>query len=573
MSASQQDNRPWNGWGDKDKSLALSADGIAYIKRQVGTAPPLANATLEQALASVPESKLAPNPLYSLDRELRLRHARGQSLPDWLAMKSGRFEVFPDAVAFPRSSEEIRQLMTAAKQQGWQLIPYGGGTSVVGHITPCASDKPIVTVSLSKINRLLDLDRVDQIATFGAGVNGPFLEAQLQAHGYTLGHFPQSFELSTLGGWVVTRSSGQQSLKYGRIENLFAGGQIETFNGSVDIPTLPASSAGPDWRQLVLGSEGHLGILTEAKVKISRLPEEEFFGVAFMPNWQQGIDCAREIIQQRLPLSMLRVSNTVETTTQLFLSASESQRQWLSRLLKLRGVGDDKCMLVYGITGDKRANRAHYRQLKRLLRQFGGVNTGQHLGKKWAQKRFTFPYLRETLWQMGYAIDTLETATNWSNVAPLTEKIESSLRSGLEPFGSKAHVFTHLSHLYGDGASIYTTYLFPVADSYDETYRRWQRLKQSTSRLIVDNNATISHQHGVGADHAPYLPREKGEHVITSLRHCFDYFDPEQQLNPGKLFKALDNTPPSSTSEANTHQSSSPDASVQQELQLTESSQ
>ncbi|MCG9731505.1 FAD-binding oxidoreductase [Shewanella sp. Isolate13] len=542
MDRAARDNRQWNGWGDKDRSLALSADGAAFITELLGESQPLPIATLEEVLAKVPASRLEESELYTTDPEVRLRHARGQSLPDWLAMKSGEFNLFPDGVAFPRSSEEIRALIDAAKQQEWQLIPYGGGTSVVGHITPCESDKPVVTISMSKMNRLLALDRVSQLATFGAGVKGPFLESQLQAHGYTLGHFPQSFELSTLGGWVVTRSSGQQSLHYGRIENLFAGGEIETLEGKVDIPTLPASSAGPDWRHLVLGSEGHLGILTEAKVRVSRVPEQEFFGVAFMPNWQQGIACAREVIQQGLPLSMLRLSNSIETKTQLFLSASQTQRHWLGKLLSLKGVGDDRCMLVYGITGDKRDNRQRYKRLKGIISQFKGVNTGQSLGKKWAHKRFAFPYLRETLWQMGYAIDTLETATNWSNIEPLTEKIEQSLKGGLAEFGSQVHVFSHLSHLYSDGASIYTTYLFPVAKTYEQTYRQWQKLKSTTSKLIVESHGTISHQHGVGGDHAAYLATEKGDRVVDSLQDYFNGFDPKGQLNPGKLFKAI-NTP------------------------------
>ncbi|MBW8182790.1 FAD-binding oxidoreductase [Shewanella nanhaiensis] len=546
MGKSQQDNRQWNGWGDREKSLALTADGASFITETLGLATPLPVATLDEVLAKVPKSRLDESDLYTCDAEVRVRHARGQSLPDWLAMKSGEFNLFPDGVAFPRSSEDIRILMAEAKEQGWQLIPYGGGTSVVGHITPTVSDKPVLTISMSKMNRLLDLDRVDQIATFGAGVKGPFLESQLQAQGFTLGHFPQSFELSTLGGWVVTRSSGQQSLGYGRIENLFAGGEIETFEGKVDIPTLPASSAGPDWRQLVLGSEGHLGILTEAKVRVSRLPEEEFFGVAFMPNWQQGIACAREAVQLGLPLSMLRVSNSIETHTQLYLSANQTQRHWLTKLLSLKGVGDDKCMLVYGITGDKKSNKQSYKRLKAVISQFNGVNTGQSLGKKWAHKRFAFPYLRETLWQMGYAIDTLETATNWSNIAPLTEKIEQSLREGLadssespDALQSKVHVFSHLSHLYSDGASIYTTYLFPVSATYEETFARWQTLKSTTSQLIVESSGTISHQHGVGGDHAAYLVREKGERVVDSLQNYFNAFDPSGQLNPGKLFKGI----------------------------------
>ncbi|MGF1761462.1 FAD-binding oxidoreductase [Photobacterium sagamiensis] len=540
MSSRDISQRRWNGWGQAGQEMALTADGAHFLRQTLGDGQPLASADWEQVMAQVPESRLPPSGLYSIKCEDRIRHARGQSLPDWLAMKSGDFTIFPDAVAFPTCSEQVRQLLAQAKQNGWDLIPYGGGTSVVGHINTHRSERPVLTVSMVKMNRLLDLDRDDQIATFGAGVAGPFLEAQLQAHGYTLGHFPQSFELSTLGGWIVTRSSGQQSLRYGRIENLFAGGKLETFNGTINIPTVPASSAGPDWRQLLLGSEGRLGILSEAKVKVSRLPQQEIFGVAFLPNWPQGMRCVRELIQQKLPLSMLRLSNSEETRTQLFLSATATQRQWLSRLMALKGIGDNKTMMVYGITGNRLSNRSVYRELKQTIRHFGGFNTGQPLGKKWAHKRFTFPYLRETLWQRGYVVDTLETATNWSNIPSLIEKIEHNLRHGLEKFGEKVHVFTHLSHLYSDGGSIYTTYVFRVADSYQETHQRWQTLKHSTSQIIVDNQATISHQHGVGLDHAPYLEQEKSELVIASLKRSFEFFDPEKQLNPGKLFNDLE---------------------------------
>ncbi|MFC1502854.1 FAD-binding oxidoreductase, partial [Pseudomonadota bacterium] len=282
MSSWDISQRRWNGWGKAGQEMALTADGAHFLGQTLGDGQPLASADFEQVMTQVPESRLPPSGLYSIKCEDRIRHARGQSLPDWLAIKSGDFTIFPDAVAFPTCSEQVRQILAQARKNSWDLIPYGGGTSVVGHINTHSSERPVITVSMVRMNRLLDLDRDDQIATFGAGVAGPFLEAQLQAHGYTLGHFPQSFELSTLGGWIVTRSSGQQSLRYGRIENLFAGGKLETFNGTIDIPTVPASSAGPDWRQLLLGSEGRLGILSEAKVKVSRLPQQEIFGVAFL---------------------------------------------------------------------------------------------------------------------------------------------------------------------------------------------------------------------------------------------------------------------------------------------------
>ena len=197
-------------------------------------------------------------------------------------MRSGEFGQFPDAVAFPSSGEEVRQLLQFASAVNALVIPYGGGTSVVGHINPIASARPVLTVDMSRISLLTNLDPVSRIATFGAGVAGPDLEAQLRARGYTLGHFPQSFELSTLGGWIAARSSGQQALHYGRIEQLFAGGTLETPSGSLEIPTIPASSAGLDLLQVVLGSEGRMGILTEAKVRVRPLPEYESFSRCFL---------------------------------------------------------------------------------------------------------------------------------------------------------------------------------------------------------------------------------------------------------------------------------------------------
>lgn len=529
--------RRWNGWGDEATVVELPAHGQGFLEACIGAGQVLADASLEQVLAKVPASRLPDHPLVSVEAEVRVRHARGQSLPDWLAMRSGEFGVFPDGVALPETAAQIRELLAWAQQHDVIVIPYGGGTSVAGHINPRDGLRPVLTLSLERMNQLLEIDEQSLIATFGPGANGPQVEAQLRAKGYTLGHFPQSWELSTLGGWVASRSSGQQSLRYGRIEQLFAGGKVETFAGTLEIPTFPASAAGPDLREMILGSEGRFGVISEVKVRVTRLAEEEKFYAVFLPSWTQALAAIRSLVQARVPLSMLRLSNAIETETQLALAGHPEQIALLEKYLAFRGARTGKCMLTFGVTGNRQQNALSIKQAKRLLRGFGGVFTGTLLGKKWAENRFRFPYLRHGLWEAGYAVDTLETATDWANVDHLLNQVEDSLRNALSAEGEQVHVFTHLSHVYGEGSSIYTSYVFRPAASYTQTLTRWSKLKHAASLAIVNNRGTISHQHGVGRDHAPYLPVEKGEQGMAALRALAQHFDPDQRLAPGVLLE------------------------------------
>ncbi len=525
--------RRWNGWGDENSAYPIDPGALEFIRARLGPGQPLAEASLADVVARVPPGRMGAHPLLSADPEQRVRHARGQSLPDWLAMRSGEFGVFPDAVAFPESRGEVARLLRHAEAEDAVVIPYGGGTSVVGHITPVASERPVMTIDMGRMRSLLDLDPQSRLATFGAGVAGPDLEAQLRARGYTLGHFPQSFELSTLGGWIASRSSGQQSLYYGRIEQLFAGGNIETPRGSLEIPTFPASSAGPDLRELVLGSEGRVGIVTDARVRVKPMPAQESFRVAFLPNWPSARQLVQRIIHAGIPLSMLRLSGAIETETQLVLAGHPRLVSALQRYLQLRGAADGKCMLTYGVTGTKAHCRAALKSVAPMIAAAGGIATGARLGDKWRRSRFRTPYLRESLWQQGYLVDTLETATDWPFVDTMVDEIEAALRGAIAP--QPVHVFTHLSHIYPQGCSVYTTYLFKMADSYEASLARWRRLKQRASAAVVEHRGTISHQHGVGADHAAWLGVEKGELGLGALGALCQYFDPDGRMNPGKL--------------------------------------
>ena len=334
---------------------------------------------------------------------------------------------------------------------------------------------------------------------------------------------------------MAARSSGQQSLGYGRIENLFAGGKLQAPAGTLEIPCFPASAAGPDLREIVLGSEGRLGILTEVTVRVSHLPNQESFHGIFFPGFKQGQEAVRQILQAGLPLSMMRLSTAVETETTLALAGHELLIGAMERLLSVRGVGKEKSLLLLGFTGNEALVKMARIEAINMTGKYGGVHVGRIFGKKWTKNRFRAPYLRNTLWEMGYAVDTLESATDWGNIPTMVEAVESALRNGLENIGEKVYVFTHLSHLYPYGSAIYTTYLFRITPDPDETLQRWKLLKGSASRAIIAHKGTISHQHGVGTDHLPYLSAEKGRLGIGVIGDICKKFDPVGMMNPGKL--------------------------------------
>ncbi len=529
----------WNGWGSDTFELPISSAAQEYLAEAIGPSSPGPSINIKEIIRRVPQSRLPHHRLVRRGPELRLRYARGQSLPDWISLRFGSIDSFPEGVSLPGSEEDVEELVAWAKETDTWLIPYGGGTSVVGHINPpdTSGARPILTVGLEKMRRLASLNKESLLADFEAGVTGPHLEAQLRAGGYTLGHFPQSFEYSTLGGWVATRSSGQQSLYYGRIEELFAGGRVIAPAGRLDLPPFPASAAGPDLRQAVLGSEGRLGIMTRAWVRVRPMPLWEKFHAVFFPNWSQGIEAVKEMAQGRLALSMLRLSDSLETATSLVLAGSEVLVRLLNGLLRVRGLKDDKCLLFVGFTGDEKGAKSARREALDCARKHGGIHAGRKMGSEWRKSRFKTPYLRNSLWDLGYAVDTLETALNWTALQPATEAILGALRRGLDGRGERVLAFAHVSHVYDTGASIYVTYLFRLAGTAEETLSRWKNLKEAASAAVVSHGGTISHQHGIGFDHLPWMEAEKGALGLEAMRALTRTFDPGGIMNPGKLVR------------------------------------
>jgi alkyldihydroxyacetonephosphate synthase len=526
--------RRWNGWGDEAVVAHVGIDGRSFLEARLGPGSPPREATLADVVAAVPASRLQPRDAISLDPELRVRRARGQSFPDLVALRSGRLEAVPDAVAQPADDAAVRQIIELAGTDCARLVPYGGGTSVVGGVSVRQLPDPVITVDLGRLTGVRSLDERSGLVTAGSGTTGPDLAALLAGHGLTIGHEPQSWELATVGGWVAARGSGLRSFGVGRIEQLFAGGTLEAPAGRMAMAPFPASAAGPDLRQLVLGSEGRLGILTDVVLRTTPLPETDGIEAWALPGWAAGLEATREIAQARPGLSLLRLSTPAERRTLLAFAERPSQVRALSAYLRARRQPDDWALLLTGVAGRRRLARAARGEAASIIGEHGGVGIPA-LAETWARTRFRSPYLRNTLWSMGYGSDTLETATDWSHLPALLERLESAVGSALAPWGERVHSFTHLSHLYPSGSSLYLTFMFRLAVDPDETLARWRTIKEAASSTIVAGGATITHHHGVGTDHAAYLPAEKGPLAMAALESVVSTFDPEGIMNPGVL--------------------------------------
>ncbi len=391
-----------------------------------------------------------------------------------------------------------------------------------------------MSVDLAGIAGLRDLDTSSGLATFGAGTIGPAIEAALAEHGLTLGHYPQSFEHSTVGGWVVTRSAGQESIGYGRIERLFAGGHVETPAGPLDLRPFPASAAGPDLRQLVLGSEGRLGIMTDVVVRaIPTSPARPVRAFA-VPDWSHALDLARSLAQAGAgPLDGPRL-DAARDRDDARARRRDRARRWLRRYLGWRRRAPDRCLVLVGIHGpDVRRERRRARSSASSGGLAGSVSrVSPRPGDASDSRRRTCATRCGT---PGTRWTRSRRRPTGSALPALAAALGPALRHGLDEVDERVHAFSHLSHVYPTGSSLYTTYVFRRADDPDETLERWRRLKRAASDVIVAHGGTISHQHGIGVDHAPYLAAEKGALGIETVRAAVARLDPDGIMHPGVL--------------------------------------
>jgi alkyldihydroxyacetonephosphate synthase len=534
--------RRLGAWGFEGEAYPPSTQMWAWLDHRIGRSSPYP--ALDLARLAAPASR--PIPDLSAERSNdaldRLSHARGQGLTDLLRLRSGTVPALPDAVVRPHSDADVESVLRECAAAGVRVIPWGGGTSVTGGVNVLPSEMPVLSLDLTALRGMQGLDATSELAVFDAGTTGPAIEAALRARGYTLGHFPQSWELSTLGGWIATRASGQESLGYGDMHDLVAGLELVAPSGRLALPAFPSSAAGPDLRHLVLGSEGRFGIITRATVRIRPLPAQVLVTATLLPSWQDGLDGVRALLQQAVPLTLIRLSD--EPETEMAMAIGLSRHAWAGAIvrgaLRLRGIRGGGCLMLCGAAGDERQVRESLDRTAAVLRTHGGVGLGTGPGRRWLAERFRHPYLRDALLDRGIATDTLETAAPWSRVPQLAIGVRRALESALATENEATAVLCHVSHPYRDGTSLYFTFFFRCPTDADHAIARWATLKRAATAAIVAGGGTLSHHHGIGSWHAPWFKDEVGETGVRVLAATAGILDPTGILNPHVLLDPID---------------------------------
>jgi alkyldihydroxyacetonephosphate synthase len=520
----------WKGWGDPDRAQALSPDMRRLVHDALGVradgpgVPGLAELQLPGSqLSGQVADRLAAvvgASHVSTESEARIRHLRGKSTPDLLALRLGDLSDSPDAVVWPGSHGEILELLKLCTAERIAVVPFGGGTSVVGGLAPDRTGfRAVVALDLSRLNRLVELDEISRLVILEPGLRGPEAEARLAEHGYTLGHFPQSFEFASIGGFAAARSSGQASAGYGRFDERVVALTVATPTGTVALGQAPKTAAGPDLRQLFLGSEGTLGVITSLTVEIRPVPALRIYEGWRLPDFAAGSAVVRRLIQDGPVPTVLRLSDEVETALNL------------ARPEAVGASGGSGCLLITGWEGPSNQVEETAQATRTVLRN-AGAELVEGAGSDWAAGRFAAPYLRDALLDAGALVETLETAGFWSALPALYESVRQALVQTLGRAGTPPVVLCHISHVYRSGASLYfTVACAQTADPLEQ----WRLAKAAASRAILAAGGSITHHHGIGTEHRAWHHRQLGEQPVAVLRAVKRELDPAGILNPGIL--------------------------------------
>jgi alkyldihydroxyacetonephosphate synthase len=540
------------GWGpaapstttepDGDVSGALPKAARRYLAKELGwtprPTPPVAVADIAVAPSRLPEEartrfvELLGEENVRTDRESRLRRAGGKSYLDLLRRREGDASDAPDAVVLPGTTEETAALLAACSELGVVVVPFGGGTSVVGGLAGTdPDDRPSIALDLGRMSSVRSLDVPSSMVTVGPGMRGPALEEELSREGLTFSHLPQSWEFATLGGYAATRSAGQNSTGVGRFDELVTGLTLATPSGVLELGHPPASAAGPDLLGLALGSEGTLGVITELSLRVRPRPVSSAYEGWSFRSWPAGLAALQQLARHDLLPDIVRLSDTDETRANL-LMASGTGAKALRGTLKTRGHGDG-CLLVLGWEGLPSLVRARTKAAASLLRDGGAIRLGRRVGESWKSHRFAAPYLRDKLMDAGLLVETLETAATWSTLPTVYDAVRRALRESLTRDGRRPLILCHASHGYATGASLYVTVLADRDD--DLPIQQWLTAKRAATDALLAAGGTLTHHHAVGADHRPWMEREVGPLGVEVLRAVKERLDPAGICNPGVL--------------------------------------
>jgi alkyldihydroxyacetonephosphate synthase len=546
----------WWGWGDERLSFThRDKPALApFIKRHLGldvdgeTSRPVAfddlripersvTADLQAALeGAVGGDQVSTDPLD------RVVHARGKCLRDLIRHRRGDLGRLPDVVVRPRREDEVAAVMRAALEADAVLIPFGGGTNISGSLeAPEEEERTVISVDMGLMDRVLEIDDESRLARVQSGVLGPRLEEQLNTRGWTLGHFPDSFTHSTLGGWIATRSSGMQSDKYGDVADLTRAVRVVTPAGILSTRPVPHASTGPSVREMVLGSEGRLGIITEATVHVHRVPERRTILGYLFPSWSEALAAMREIAASEASPSVTRVSDSYETQFSFATRKDPSlldrlKSKALSEYLERRRDFDLEamCLSFIGYEGGKDYVATQRKLVGRIVSSHGGLCVGKGPGELYDQKKFDTPYIRDYLLDRGAPGDVSETSAPWSALPKLYDNVTAEARRAFDELGVRGYIMCHLSHSYHSGACLYFTFAFKPSGQRD-VLEEYDAVKVAIQQTFVDSGATLSHHHAVGTEHAQWLEEDISGPGVVMVRAVFDGVDPGANLNPGKI--------------------------------------
>jgi alkyldihydroxyacetonephosphate synthase len=521
----------WDAWGDPTLAKPLSAGIRSLLEQALGVSgadvagpgidevevvPSALTAAHRDGLTTI----VGEGYLRTADRD-RLLRAGGKSTPDLLRRKQIH-QSAPDAVVLPGDEDEVAEILEFCSLHRIAVVPFGGGTSVTGGLDPIRGDfDAVISLDLRRFDELHWLDETSGEAELGAGMTGPDAERLLGERGFSLGHFPQSFRFASIGGYAVTRSSGQDSAGYGRFNEMVRGMRVITPAGILDVGRAPASAAGPDLRELFCGSEGTFGVVTRVRVRVHPVPESVRYEAWSFPDFATGAAALRAAVQTGTGPTVLRMSDEVETGVNLATTHSIGEQSVTGG-----------CLAITVFEGTPAHAESRHAETQALLAANGGTSLGEAPAKAWEQGRFDAPYLRDSLLRAGAICETLETATTWSNVPVLKAAVTEALTSSLKESGTPALVMCHISHVYPTGASLYFTV---VAGQRGDVAAQWHSAKVAACDAIVASGGTITHHHAVGADHRPWMTSEIGDLGVAVLRAVKQTLDPVGILNPGKL--------------------------------------